>query len=424
MRVTGGFGNAGISNLYNTLYQGKIAMHTNRLSRDFFPTNNAQGQGAFGVDALQYVSDIKSASSALSAALKDLSGPAFNQRTMVSSNTDMMTVNFTGNNANNVGDMSVRIDQIATGQLNEGSRLSSSALYQGNRGTNRFAIETGGRTTQLSINVSAGDSNRDVQQKMATAINNAGLGLRATVETDSQTNVSMLRIESTNVGTAERNAFTITDTMGNAAAQTGANEVSRERQDAIYSVNGGPQQTSQSNTVNLGNGVSATFREASGGQDVTISRGTDSSHIRSMVESMVRSYNSLFSAAAGNTADPKAQSLASRIMNVGGAYSRALTDIGIGFDSNGRMTIDSSRIGQAIDSGRLQSFFTEGSGGKNFGFSANLGRIADNVSNNTSNFVSNSLFGNSLNGNMGYSGLGNMIQFNSFGTGSLLDYMF
>jgi len=353
-----------------------------------------------------------------------LSGPAFNQKTMVSSNTDMMTVNFTGSSTNNIGDMSVNIEQIAMGQLNEGSRLSSSALYQGDRGTNRFAIETGGKTTQLSINVSAGDSNRDVQQKMATAINNAGLGLKATVETDSKTNVSMLRIESNNVGTAERNAFTITDTMGNAAARTGANEVSRERQDAIYSVNGGPQQTSQSNTVNLGNGVSATFKAASGGQDVTVSRGANTSHIRSVVESMIRSYNSLFTAAAGNASDPKAQSLASRIMNIGGAYSRSLTDVGIGFDSNGRMTIDSSKLGQAIDSGRLQSFFTEGGGGRNFGFSANLGRLADNVSSNTSNFVSSSLFGGSMSGNFGYSGMGNMIQFNSFGTGSLLDYMF
>jgi len=423
MRVTGGFSNAGISNLYSALYQGKVAMHNNRLSRNLFPTNNAQGQSAFGVDALQYINDIKTASSALSGALKELSGPAFNQRTMVSSNDDVMTVNFTGKNANNVGDMSVQIDQIAMGQLNEGSRLSSSALYQGNRGTNRFAIETGGKTTQLSINVSAGDSNRDVQNKMATAINNAGLGLKATVETDSKTNVSMLRIESTNVGTAEKNAFTIRDTMGNAAAQTGAGEVSRERQDAIYSVNGGPQQTSQSNMVNLGNGVSATFKATSGGQDVKVSRGSDSSHIRSVVESMIRNYNSLFSAAAGNPSDPKAQSLASRIMNIGGAYSRALTDIGVGFDSNGRMTIDSSKLGQAIDSGRVQSFFAE-SGGRNFGFSANLGRLADNVSSNTSNFVSNSIFGSSPGGNMGYSGFGNLINFNSFGTGSLLDYMF
>jgi len=420
MRVSGGLNNAGISSLYNTLYQGKVAMHSNRLSREFLPTNNAQGQGAFSMNAMQYINDIKSASSALSGALRELSGSAFNQRSMVSSNNDVMTVNFTGNNLSSMSDMSVQVDQIAMGQLNEGSRLNASGLYNGDRGVNRFEIETGGRTTQLSINVAAGDSNRDVQQKMATAINNASIGLRATVETDSATNTSMLRIESTNVGTNERNAFSLRDFTGNAVARTGANEVSRQRQDAIYRVNGGQAQVSQSNTVNLGNGLSATFKAASD-QAVTVSRGRDMSQVRGVVENMVRSYNSLFSAAAENVNDLKAQSLASRLMNVISAYSRSLSDLGIGFDNSGRMTVDSNRMNQAFENGRLEQFFTENNG-RNFGFGATLGRLADNVSNNTSNFVSNSMFGSG--DRFGYTGFGDRFQFNSFGSGSILDYMF
>jgi len=422
MRVSGGLNNAGISGLYNTLFQGKVAMHNNRLSREFFPSNNARGQGSISASSMQYVSDIKSASSSLSDALRELSGPAFSQRTIVSSNTDVMTINFTGNNPRSVGDISVQVDQIAMGQLNEGSRLNSSALYSGDRGVNRFAIETGGRTAQLSISVAAGDSNRDVQQKMATAINNAGLGLRATVETDSQTNTSMLRVESTNVGTAERNAFSITDITGNAASGLGANNISRVRQDAIYRVNGGQAQISQSNTVNLGNGVSATFRAASE-QPVTATFGKDMNFVRGVVESLVRSYNNLFSAAAGNVNDLKAQSLASRLMNVSSAYSRSLQDLGIGFDSSGRMTVDSARLNQAFENGRLEQFFTESSG-RNFGFGASLGRLANNVQNNTSAFVSNSAFNNAWLENFAYSGFGNPIQLNFPSAGTIFDYMF
>jgi flagellar hook-associated protein 2 len=425
MRINNSF-NSNISNLFNTLHQGKVAIHANKLSNSsvLFPQNTAPGQGSMGSGALQYVNDIKSAASNLSGALNNLSGSAFSQRTMVSSNTDVMTVNFTGNSSslNTMGDMSVRIDQIAAGQVNEGTRQNASSLYGGERGTNRFAIETGGRTTNLSINVMAGDSNRDVQQKMATAINNAGLGLRATVENDSQTGTSMLRVESTNVGTAERNAFSITDITGNAAAQTGANNVARERQDAIFSVNGGPTRTSQSNTVDLGNGVSATFRAASE-QDVRITRGQDLNRATSAVRDMVSSFNSLFSAAAQNTSDPRAQGLASRMMNVSSAYSRSLQDIGIGFDNSGRMTINSDRLNQAAESGRLEQFFTQ-SAGRNFGFSAQLGRLADNVSRNTSNFVSNSIFGNSLSENFAYSGGGNTTQFNALNSGSIFDFKF
>jgi len=421
MRVSGGLNNNSINGLYNTMMQGKIAMHNNRLSRDLFPTNNAQGQGSLSANAMQYISDIKSASSAVSSAIRELSGPAFSQKTMVSSDNDVMTVSFTGSNLSNVNDMSVKVDQIAMGQLNEGNRMASNALYSGDRGSNRFEIETGGKTTQLSINVLAGDSNRDVQQKMATAINNAGLGLRATVETDSATNTSMLRVESTNVGTADRNAVSIRDVTGNAVAQTGANQVSRERQDAIYRVNGGEARVSQSNNVNLGNGVSATLRAASD-REVTVSRGNDISIIRGVVESLVRSYNNLFSAAAENVNDPRAQGLASRLMNVTGAFSRSLQDLGIGFDSTGKMTIDSARFNQAMESGKVEQFFTEG--GRNFGFGAALGRLTDNVSNNTSNFVSSSMFGNSVAGNFSYSGMGNAIQFSLMNSGTLFDYMF
>ena len=422
MRVSGGLNNAGISGLYNTLFQGKVAMHTNKLSREFLPTNNAQGRGSFGSNSLQYINDIKSSASALSSALKDLSGSAFSNRTMVSSNNDVMTVSYTGSNISSMSEMSVQVDQIAMGQLNEGNRMSANALYGGDRGLNRFEIQTGGTTAQLSINVMAGDSNKDVQQKMATAINNAGLGLKATVETDSATNVSMLRVESTNVGTDEKNAFSIRDTTGNAVAQTGANQISRQRQDAIYRVNNGPVQTSRSNTVNLGNGVSTTFK-ASSDQAVTVSLGKDMSHIRGVVENMARSYNTLVSAAEGNINDLKAQSLASRLMNVTIAYSRSLTDVGIAFGSDGRMKVDMQRLNQAFDSGKLEQFFTENSG-RNYGFGATLGRLADNVANNTASFVSNSNFGAGWGDNFAYTGFGSPIQLGFMGTGSLLDYMF
>jgi len=422
MRIGSSLYNNSINSFYNNLYQSKISVHASKLSQDFFPVNNAKNQNAISSNSLQYVNDIKSASSSLSGVLKELSGSAFSQRTMVSSNTDLMTVNYSGNKINSMDDMTVRIDQTAAGQLNEGKSLSSSGWYEGDRGTNRFTVETGGKTTQLSVNVTAGDSNRDVQQKMATAINNAGLGLRATVETDSKTNRSILKIESSVTGSDEKNSFKLNDTTGNVVASTGANEVSRENRDAVYSINGGPAQTSKSNTVNLGNGLSATFKEASA-EEVTISRGRDMDYAKSAVQSMVGSFNSLFSAAAQNVGDPKAQGLASRLVNVASAYSGSLQSIGIGFDNSGRMTVDSKKLNEAADSGRLQQFFTEGAG-RNFGFASQLGRLADNVSKNTSNFVSSNLFGNALSENFSYSGLGDLFQYNHMGTGNIFDYSF
>ena len=415
--------NYGINSIYSTLFQGNIAMHNNKMNKGLFPfpDNKAQGLGALGGSGVQYVSNIKSASKELGGALKDLSGSAFSQRTMNSSNKDILTVDYTGNRASSLNPMTVKVDQTAAGQLNEGTRMNAAETYGGNGGTNRFSIETGGKTTQLSVNVAAGDTNKDVQQKMADAINKAGIGVKATVETDKTSNSSILKLESVKTGSDPKNSFTIQDITGNIAARTGANDLSSEGRDAIYSVNGGPTKTSQSNTVNLGNGINATFNKASD-ETVTISRGQDLKYAMSAVQNMVSSYNNLFSEAAQKTGDPKAQNLASKMVNISSTYSKSLSNVGIGFTNDGKMTIDTQKLNQAAENGKLQQFFTENSG-KSYGFTNQLGRLADNVSRNTSNFVSSSMFGNNLGENFSYSRFGDLLQYNYLGAGSLLDFM-
>ena len=104
-------------------------------------------------------------------------------------------------------------------------------------------------------------------------------------------------------------------------------------------------------------------------------------------------------------------------------YSGSLSNIGIGFDNDGKMTLDKQRLGQAAENGRLERFFTENSG-RNFGFTNQLGRLADNVNRNTSNFVSGNMFGSNLSENFAYTSFGDMIQYNFLSIGSLFDFMF
>ena len=418
--------NTGLSNvnsLYTALYQGTMAMHTNRLSRSFYPINQAQqGWQQLSPSSIDYVTDIKQSSSALSSSIRELSGPAFSARTVTSSNTNVMTVNYSGNRPNNVASMNVRVDQTAAGQQNEGVSMNANAAYEGNRGTNTIAIDIGGNTTQISVDVAEGDTNRAVQQKMADAVNSSGINVRATVVTDSETNTSVLRLESTVTGSDERNSFTVRDVTGDIASRSGINEVSQEGRNAVYSINGGETRTSQSNTVNLGNGVTATFRQSSP-DAVTIAPGKDASAPRNAIEGMVRNYNNLYSAAAENTSDPRAQNLASRMVSISSTYSRSLSEIGIGFDSSGRMTIDEKRMDQAQESGKLESFFTENSG-RNYGFTNQVSRLADNVSRNPASFVSSSAFGSNLSQNFAYTNIGDLIQYNYLGVGTIMDFMF
>jgi len=399
-----------------------MAMFNNKLGKSIFPSNNSQGKDTLGSSAIGYITNIKSSSKELGNTMKALSGPAFTNRTMTSSNSGIMTVNYTGNKLGNLSQMTVEIDQIATGQQNEGKTLDAAAKYGGALGANQFTIETGGKTTQLSINVAAGDTNKDVQQKIADAINKAGAGIKATVETDSKTNTNTLKLESTKTGSDPKNAFTIKDARGDLITQTGADNVVAKGSDAIFSVNGGAAKASQSNMVDLGNGISATFKKASD-ETVTISQGKNLDSIKSAVESMVKSYNSLYSEAAQRTGDMKAQNLATKMVNTSKVYANSLSNIGIGFDKDGKMTIDAKQLNQAAESGKLEQFFTENSG-KNYGFTNQLSKLADNVSRNTSSYVDSKQFGSELGANFSYSGYGDLIQYNYLSAGSIFDYSF
>jgi len=402
-----------------------MALHANKLSRSFFPlpSNNASKTGSqLGSDGVHYVNNLRTSSSSLSTVLRELSGPASANRIVaMSSNPSVVSIQHTGKKPSSITSMSVLVNQVATGQTNEGAKMEAKAAFDGNTGANRFSIEMGGKTTQISVNVQKGDTNQDVQQKMADAINSSGVGVKATVETNAETKTSMLKIEATTTGSDPKNKFSVTDISGGLAGKMGVNNVTREGQDALYSVNGGAERRSQSNTVAIGNGVTATFNSASE-KAATITWGPDTNATKNSVEAMVKNYNTLYSAAAERTNDPRAQNLASRMVNLSKTYTSSLSNIGIGFDSSGRMTIDSKKMDQAAESGKLDQFFREYSG-KNYGFTNQLGRLADSVSRNPGSFVSSSLFGAELMGNSGYTGFGLPTQFNFLTAGSVMDFM-
>ena len=413
--------NYGIYNLYNAMFQNNAALKNNKFYQSLFPNSGAQNQKSIGENALQYVNNLKSASKSLGSSLNALSGSAFSNKTVTSSDNDVLSVKFYGVSANTVKPMTVKVEQTASGQVNEGKSMDSGESF-GSVGLNRFSIEAGGKTVQLSVDIKAGDTNKDVQQKMANAINSSGAGVKATVETDDKNKTSSLKIEAAGTGNDPKNKFTISDVSGDLVSKTGAGDVKQEAQNAVYSINGGAARASASNTVDLAFGLSVTFNKASD-KEVTIAPGKDDSYAKSAVESFVKSYNDLYSAAAENVSDPKAQSLASRLVNTSKIYSSSLSNIGINFDKDGRMTIDSKQLDSAAESGKLQAFFTQNSG-KNYGFTNQLSNLANNVSRNTSNYVSSSILGNSLMDNFSYSANGKTSPFNFFNSGWLFDYLF
>ena len=411
-----------VYSMFDNMYQNSLSMFNYKLGNSLLPANNKQKTDLLSSSSLQYVTNIKQGANKLSFAIKGLSsGASFMKKTMTSSDKDVLSVNYVGSIFNRPETTTVKIDRLATGQVNEGKQMKAGEAF-GDSGDKFFKLEVDGKTTVLSVKVAAGDTNEQVQKKMAEAVNNAGVGVKASVETDSAEKTSMLKLEATGTVGAAKSKFKISDMIGGDLVQkTGVDKITKEAQSAVYSVNGGPSRTSATNTVDLGNGINVTFNKTSD-KEVTISQGMDTDYAKNAVKDLVAGYNDIYVEALKNSSDPKAEGLAMKMLNTSKLYLSSLSSIGVGFDKDGKMTIDDEQFSKAADNGKLEKFFMDNSG-RNFGFTYQLGKIADDVTRNTSKYVTKSIFGNNLMENFSYSGTGSLQSYNYTNTGWLFDYM-
>jgi len=312
---------------------------------------------------------------------------AFAPRTAVSGNTDALRINtFTGQNLSN---MEVTIYQLAAHQRNEGIGLERNANFA-EYGKFEFEIEIDGETRTLSFEVTASEvlTNQQFQQRMATTINNANIGITASVT--SAGNFSALNIVTRTTGAGEDDAprFTITDVTGNAVEFTGIDNIAQEGQNALFYVNDGEQQSSTSNDVNLGNGLNVTLLQTSE-EPIAITLGQDRLHMQNAARNLVNQFNALLDAAHSNSADRNTRALARQIEGAARMSRRALADIGITVGQDGFLSIDATRMNAAAENGSLERFLTGGESGQPNSFINRLSRTTDSIIRNPARHISN-----------------------------------
>jgi flagellar hook-associated protein 2 len=302
-----------------------------------------------------------------------------------SSNADAVTVSVNNQaDATRLGNntMSVGVSQLASAQQNTGTTLGARALSNVSTGTNQFTLERDGRTFNFSINVNLSDSNRTVQYRMADAINSQNTGVTASVRFDSATQTSSLVLTANESG--EQSAFTIADVSGNAVSAMGAGNVTREARDAMFTVNG-EQRTSTTNTVDLGNGLTANLRgTTASGAEVTVGTRRDVEGIANTIHEMVGSFNDMRQAATSLASrDRGADTLMRRLDGIASAYETSLRNIGITRGRDGRLNIDEDRLNNAIENGLAEQVLTD-----RMGFTNQLSRIGQSAADNPAQFVS------------------------------------
>jgi len=310
---------------------------------------------------------------------------AFDARVPTSSDTDIMTIrDFDANRlrTTNTSNMSVEVHQVATAQRNEGTALSGTALATSSgfsAGSNQITIGVGDQNFNLNVNISATDTVRDVQNRIASAINNrSDIAVRASVTTDNGNTRLTLESAQTGVATTGQPNFTVSGAAANAAGITG---VTQAAQNAEFRVNRGnftgAMQTSRTNDVELVSGINARLADT-GTVNITMER--DETAQINAFRNLVNQFNDLVELSRDNPNSRNGDRLARDLATFATTNAPALGRAGISMNRDGFLSINESQMRTAAERGELERL----AGGSALG---RLERIADNVIRNPAGFV-------------------------------------
>jgi|GEM_PF-769719 len=377
----------------NIGFNNNLLSNVNGLTPKSLSLLGTPASNSIDYSAINQVSNLKTEAAFLKNAVNGLQS-AISKRGFVSADNDKMTLS-ANNNArfSSFAPNSVRIEQLAGGQKNTGAFFANNTKVDSSLvGMNQFSINRDDGTSKvISFDVNSNDTNKSMLNKMADAVNRAGVGVKASVVYDEKNERGAINLEATGTGTGKEGAFSITDVTGGAVSYTGASAVSKEAQDAVYYINGGnTARISNSNTVDIGGGITASFKQTSS-TDVKINRGLDADSAVSALRQFADSYNRMVQLSNNSNMGVR---LSNSLASLSGSHAGGLSDLGIEFKSSGEMTINQDKVRTAAEDGRLESQFSRNN--SNSGFMNRLSRLADDVRLDTGKYIDRSSMFSSL----------------------------
>ena len=277
-----------------------------------------------------------------------ISDSVFNDRTATSSDTNVLIATAYDALSSDTGATEalyqISVTQLALSQENTGNELNGTNASVVNIGTNTFSISIEGQVHEISIEVVAGDTNKDVLQKLSTAINDANIAVTANVTSGSSSvGTQQIIIKSDNTGIS--NDFLISDVSGNAITVTGANIITTSAQDASYKVDE-TSYTSVSNTVYLDNGMVTVNLLGVGDVDLTVA--PDVNEVGNTITNFISELNSSIDFLQNNS-DYINGDVLETINSFISDHKNELASFGIEVNSDGILEIDQDKLSLALN---------------------------------------------------------------------------
>lgn len=226
------------------------------------------------------------------------------------SDTSVLTA--TAQSTASPGTHSILVTQLAKNDTLVSNQFSQSGtdISSAGTGTSTFSITVDGTTTNVNVDVKAGDTNSTVLANIASAVNNANAGVTASVVDDTSTTARLV-FQSTNSGSA--NAISVADVTGTLAADVGWSSSvisgrtaststtggfvnsSTSSLDANFTLDGIPIVRSSNTISDVLTGVTLNLAATQQATDnpVTLTIAPDTSSIQTTVNNFISAYNTV-----------------------------------------------------------------------------------------------------------------------------------
>lgn len=333
---------------------------------------------------------LKSALSTFQTTISSLATASkFNLQTATSSDTSLFTATATGSAT--VGNYSINVTQLAQAHKIASSGFSSTNAVIGsgtleisfgeyNSTTNTFSVN--GSKTGATITI---DSSNNTLAGVRDAINSANAGVTASIVNDGSTNGARLVVTSKETGASSSVKISVTDSDGNSSDASGLSQLaydptstagagknmtqSQAATNALLTVDG-ISVTKSSNTITDAiQGVTINLLKAGTGTATNLNVATDTDGIVKNVQAFVDAYNALdttirnltnFNATDSTKSgvllgDSGARSISTQMKSIftqtidGTSTYSTLSQIGVGFQRDGKLALDSTKLKTALE---------------------------------------------------------------------------
>lgn len=280
---------------------------------------------------------------------------AFQKKIATSSQPEVATAEYVGANSesDDADGFELVVKQLATPQTNVGNFLKRDE-HDFSPGSYSFDLNTNTNSYEFQYNVNVGDTNGDVQQKLARLVNNANIGLKADILSASN-DMTSLRIESRQTGLNSDEAYLFQIVPGNtkdsmyAMGLLGIDAIAAPAENSSFLLNG-VEHSSYSNSFTVNGSISISLHDTNSEKSpVVIGFKPGAEAVADDVQSLVNSYNNILHTAREYSGTSQSnEKLLADMAKVAKAYSGSFKPIGLDVAPDGVIDVNYNLLADSI----------------------------------------------------------------------------